>query len=268
MEFDFELALVLATAISGLIWLVDRLLFAGGRRARSMQQTHGSRADAVADPVIVEYARSFFPVLLIVLLLRSFIVEPFRIPSGSMLPTLEVGDFIVVSKFSYGLRLPITHTKILNTGEPHRGDVVVFRYPRNPSVDYIKRIVGLPGDQIAYYNHHVFVNGKPVEMKRIGPYTAPSAPPGADPQIEYRENLGGEKHATLLDPHSGSPEGDFVVPKGHYFVLGDNRDHSNDSRIWGYVPEANLVGKAEMIWMHWNWNHGGIDWSRIGDMIR
>jgi len=268
MEFDFELTLVLATAIAGVIWLVDALLFAGGRRARSMQNTHGSRDDAVPDPLIVEYARSFFPVLLIVLVLRSFIAEPFRIPSGSMLPTLEVGDFIVVSKFAYGIRLPITHTEVLDTGHPHRGDVVVFRYPRNPSVNYIKRIVGLPGDQIAYYNRHVFVNGKAVDMKRVGPYTAPSAPPGAEPQVEFHEDLGGGGHALLLDPHTGSLEGEFVVPRDHYFVLGDNRDHSNDSRRWGYVPEANLVGKAEMIWMHWNWNHGGIDWSRIGEMIQ
>jgi len=268
MEFDFELALVVATAACGLIWLVDAVLFASSRRAESLKKTHGARADAVNDPALVEYARSFFPVLLAVLVLRSFVAEPFRIPSGSMLPTLEIGDFIVVNKFTYGIRLPVLHDKVIPIGEPERGDVVVFRYPRNPSVNYIKRIVGLPGDQIAYYNRRVFVNGEPVPIDRVGPYTAPSAGPGAEPLVEYREKLDQEGHSMLLDPNGRSLEGEFVVPAGHYFVLGDNRDHSNDSRRWGYVPEANLVGQAEMIWMHWNWNGGGVDWGRIGTWIQ
>ena len=267
MDFDFELALVLATAICGLVWAVDAAMFAGGRRARSIKKTHGERDDAIPAPTVVEYARSFFPVLLLVLVVRSFLAEPFRIPSESMLPTLEVGDFIVVNKFSYGVRLPVVHTEVLDLGEPDRGDVVVFRYPRDPSVNYIKRVVGLPGDQIAYYNRRVFVNGKPVPIERVGPYRPPGARPGAEPLIRFRERLGDTTHAMLLDPGGNSLEGEFVVPEGRYFVLGDNRDHSNDSRRWGYVPASNLVGEAEMIWMHWDWGGGGVDWSRIGNTI-
>jgi signal peptidase I len=267
MELDFELALVLATLACGLIWAVDALLFAGGRRARSLAETHGEREDAVRDPTLVEYARSFFPVLLVVLVIRSFLAEPFRIPSESMLPTLHVGDFIVVNKFSYGVRLPVLHTEVLDLGEPERGDVVVFRYPRQPSVNYIKRIVGLPGDQIAYYNRRVFVNGDPVPIDRVGPYRPPGSGPQAEPLIEFREELGDRVHSMLLDPDGRSIEGEFVVPEDQYFVLGDNRDHSNDSRRWGYVPAANLVGEAQMIWMHWDWTDGGVDWSRIGNGI-
>lgn len=267
MNVDFELALVLATLICGLIWAVDAVVLAGGRRARSLNRTKGARTDAVRDPIIVEYARSFFPVLLVVLVLRSFLVEPFRIPSESMLPTLEVGDFIVVNKFSYGVRLPVTNTQLIEFDDPERGEVVVFRYPRRPSVNYIKRIVGLPGDTVAYYNRRVFVNGDPVPLDRVGEYVPPGSGPMETTLLEFRERLGDVMHSVLLDPGARSPEGEFVVPEGHYFVLGDNRDHSNDSRVWGYVPEENLVGRAEMIWMHWDWNGGGPDWSRIGNMI-
>lgn len=267
MTFDFELVLVLATAIAGLIWLGDALMFAATRRAKSLRETHGGREDAISDPAVVEYARSFFPVLLIVLILRSFVAEPFRIPSESMLPTLHVGDFIVVNKFSYGVRLPVTYTRLVEVSSPERGDIVVFRYPREPSVNYIKRIVGLPGDQIAYYNRRVFVNGKAVPMERMGAYTPPGQNGRDDRLIEFRERLGDVTHSVLLDPGGGTLEGEFVVPENHYFVLGDNRDHSNDSRRWGYVPAANLVGKAQMIWMHWDWNGGGVDWSRVGNTI-
>lgn len=268
MGFDFEVALVVATVVCGLIWAVDAALFAGARRTKSLKETHGERTDAVSDPVFVEYARSFFPVLLIVLVLRSFVAEPFRIPSESMLPTLQVGDFIVVNKFSYGVRLPVTHTKLLDTGEPERGDVVVFRYPRSPSVNYIKRIVGVPGDKIAYYNRRIFLNGEPVPIERVGPYTPPGEDPGGEPMVKYRESLGDAGHSIVLDPRGRSFEGEFVVPDGRYFVLGDNRDHSNDSRRWGYVSESHLVGEAEMIWMHWDWHEGGIGWSRIGRFIQ
>ena len=268
MVLDFELILVLATAISGLIWAIDAVFFAGGRRARSMAQSRGSRDDAIPDPTLVEYARSFFPVLLIVLVLRSFLAEPFRIPSESMLPTLEVGDFIVVNKFSYGVRLPVTHTEVIEMGRPERGDVVVFRYPRKPSVNYIKRVIGVPGDQVAYYTRRVFINGEPLPMERVGPYLPPGTPPSAEPLLEFTEEIDERVHSLLLDPDGRSPEGEFVVPDGQYFVLGDNRDHSNDSRSWGYVPEANLVGEAEFIWMHWDWTGGGVEWSRIGDAIQ
>lgn len=271
MGISFEGALVTATAVCGLIWLVDAYLFAPRRRAAAAPSEVGEGADSkpaqpVSDPTVVEYARSFFPVLLIVLVLRSFIAEPFRIPSESMLPTLQVGDFIVVNKFAYGLRLPVLHTQILETGEPERGDVVVFRYPRNPDVNYIKRIVGLPGDRIAYYDRRLFVNGEPVVVEREGSYTPPGSAASEAPLVEFHEQLGGG-HSVVLDPAGRSLEGKFVVPQDSYFVMGDNRDHSNDSRRWGAVPEANLVGEAEMIWMHWDWSEGGIGWSRIGNMI-
>lgn len=265
MEITFEGVLVAATLVCGLVWLIDAYFFAGRRRGGG-READGA-GEPAADPAIVEYARSFFPVLLIVLVLRSFVAEPFRIPSESMLPTLQVGDFIVVNKFSYGVRLPVLHTKVIDTGAPERGDVVVFRYPRNPSVNYIKRIVGLPGDRIAYYNRRLFVNGTPVSMERVGPYLPPGADDVEEPLIRYRESLDGGGHALALDPSGRSLEGEFAVPEGEYFVMGDNRDHSNDSRRWGGVPEANLVGEAEMIWMHWDWNGGGIGWSRIGNMI-
>ncbi len=271
MGVSFEGALVTATLVCGLIWLVDAYFFAPRRRVAAEEgdaaETGASASlQSVSDPTLVEYARSFFPVLLIVLVLRSFIAEPFRIPSESMLPTLQVGDFIVVNKFSYGVRLPVLHTEILETGEPERGDVVVFRYPRNPGVNYIKRIVGLPGDRIAYYNRRLFVNGEPVSIERVGPYMPPGSDASESPLVEFRETLGGG-HSMVLDPSGHSLEGEFVVPQDSYFVMGDNRDHSNDSRRWGAVPEANLVGEAEMIWMHWDWSEGGIGWSRIGNMI-
>jgi signal peptidase I len=264
--FDFELLLVLATAGAGAIWALDAVAFRG-RRRRSFEQTRGARGEAPSDPAVVEYARSFFPVLLIVLLLRTFVGEPFRIPSQSMLPTLQVGDFIVVNKFAYDLRLPVTHTEILDTGQPERGDVAVFRYPRKPEVNYIKRIVGLPGDQVAYYNRRLFINGEPVPVERVGPYRPPGADGQGKPLLEFRETLGVDPHRFLLDPNGRSPEGEFVVPEGQYFVMGDNRDHSNDSRRWGYVPGDNLVGQAEFIWMHWDWHNHAVGWSRIGDAI-
>ena len=177
MNFDFALFLVLATAVSGLIWLLDALMFAGRRRVR--QQSGGD----TREPGLVEYARSFFPVLLAVLVLRSFIAEPFRIPSGSMMPTLLVGDFILVNKFAYGIRLPVIDRKIIETGEPERGDVVVFRFPRDPRLDYIKRVIGVPGDVIAYYNKMLYINGEQLPLQRVGSYTGV----GATGSTEYVE---------------------------------------------------------------------------------
>ncbi|MDX1811789.1 MAG: signal peptidase I [Gammaproteobacteria bacterium] len=220
------------------------------------------------EPVLVEYARSFFPVILIVLLLRSFLVEPFRIPSGSMIPTLKVGDFILVNKFAYGIRLPVTDTKVLGIGEPHRGDVAVFRYPKDPSVDYIKRVIGLPGDRISYRNKTLYINGKRISTSRVGPYTETKDGlpiPGAN---RINEQLTPEiKHDILLESMKPTFNGEWIVPEGHYFMMGDNRDNSNDSRYWGFVPEANLVGKAFMIWMNLNIDDGGVEWSRIGNSI-
>jgi len=268
MSFDFELLLVLATVISGLIWLVDAQYFAK-RREPVPAEGEGGEAKT-GEPYLVEFARFLFPVVLIVLVLRSFVAEPFKIPSGSMLPTLEVGDFILVNKFAYGLRLPVGHQRILNLGNPERGDVIVFRYPENPNVDYIKRVIGLPGDEVAYYNKVLYINGEPVPLEQLDGYyrNHPQA-------LRFEETLGGVKHDILINTIA-SP-GDFVVnvPKRHYFVMGDNRDNSRDSRAWGFVPEENLVGEAFMIWMNWNCTFSGMtrwacqmpSWTRIGNLI-
>ena len=253
---DFALILVVATAITGLIWLADALFFA---RARSLRAVRGV---SVAEPVVVEYAKSFFPVLLIVLLLRSFLFEPFRIPSGSMMPTLLRGDFIFVNKFSYGLRLPVLNTKILEVGEARRGEVVVFRYPSDTSVNYIKRVVGLPGDLVSYSQatKQLTINGEPVPTEVVGDYPA-------QPETDLaREVLGAVEHDILLERLRHSRGGDYRVPEGHYFMMGDNRDRSLDSRVLnavGFVPAVNLIGKAEVRffsindnippWQIWRW---------------
>jgi signal peptidase I len=206
-------------------------------------------------------------VLLVVLLVRSFLVEPFRIPSGSMMPTLLVGDFILVNKFAYGLRLPVLNTKFVRIGEPQRGDVVVFRYPNDPSVDYIKRVIGVPGDHIAYYDRTLTINGKPMPQQGLKVYDGPEAElvPNAEVREEHLQKV---SHNILIQPWKPSVEGEFTVPAGQYFVMGDNRDNSNDSRYWGTVPEQNLVGKAFVIWMNWNSSSGGLARERIGMTIQ
>lgn len=258
-NLNFPLILVIATAVTGVIWLIDAIAFAPKRLL-------AARGGEVGEPLLVEYARSFFPVLFIVLVLRSFIFEPFRIPSGSMIPTLLVGDFILVSKFSYGLRLPVINKKILETGEPELGDVAVFRYPRDPSKDYIKRVVGLPGDTITFQNKKLSVNGELVEVSEGEPYVYTTQDDTEVRAMLFRETLGATTHELLIDPADRhAVNNQWTVPAGHYFMAGDNRDHSNDSRYWGMVPEENLVGRATRIWMHWN---GGVEWGRLGDKIR
>jgi len=266
MIFDFSFYLFMGVVITGLVWLIDKWFFAKKRNQVIQNSTQVHQGVEVSrnakEPVIVEYSKSFFPVLLIVFLLRGFVVEPFRIPSGSMLPSLYIGDFILVNKFAYGIRVPVINKKIFETGEPERGDVVVFRYPRDPNLDYIKRIIGLPGDHIAYYNKVLYVNGKPMERKFIGQYKGP----GQTSANEYIENLEGVKHAMLLMPtRSNKLQAEYIVPEGMYFAMGDNRDNSNDSRFWGTVPEENLVGKAFMIWMHYS-----DEWhlDRVGTIIK
>tara|TARA_R110001606_G_C15404643_1_gene654134 strand:- start:12366 stop:13109 length:744 start_codon:yes stop_codon:yes gene_type:complete len=240
--------------VTGVIWLLDSIFWAR------------NRSKDTKEPVLVEYARSFFPIILVVLVIRSFIAEPFRIPSGSMLPTLHVGDFILVNKFSYGVRLPVLNTKIIDVAEPQRGEVLVFRYPKNPEVDYIKRVVGLPGDKVGYFNKTIYINGEAVvqEPKEKSARLLGLVP---DNSVLHAETLGQHTHQLLLDPNRRLIEGEMVVPAGEYFVMGDNRDNSNDSRFWGTVPEANLVGKAFFIWMSWDWNDGGIVWERLGNKI-
>ncbi|HRQ65569.1 MAG TPA: signal peptidase I [Xanthomonadaceae bacterium] len=264
MNFDFALILVLLTAVSGAIWAVDRWLFAPGRRRRA--------ADGKGkEPVLVEYARSFFPVFLIVLLIRSFLAEPFRIPSSSMMPTLLIGDFILVNKFTYGIRLPVLNSKVISLGEPQRGDVIVFRYPENPKEDYIKRVIGVPGDEVVYRNKVLYVNGVEVPQSPLERYIGKGS--GRDMTgAELRsESVADGEYRILIRPQPGfGPlrDGRWQVGEGQYFVLGDNRDNSQDSRVWGMVPEANLVGKAFLIWWNWDIQHGGMDFGRIGTLIK
>jgi signal peptidase I len=274
MDIDFPTILVGATLITGVVWMLDAMLLAPGRRKRASQLIgQGESQDsekvqkALKMPSPVEYCKSFFPVILAVLLLRSFLVEPFRIPSGSMMPTLLVGDFILVNKFSYGLRLPVLDTKVMELGKPQRGDVVVFRYPKDPAVDYIKRVVGLPGDRIGYFNKVVYINGEAVGQIPAGVYSGQGSGINMSGASKRREQLGNVQHDILVMPRTPGLEGEFVIPEGEYFVMGDNRDNSNDSRFWGPVPEANLVGKAFRIWMNWDSANGGVGFDRIGTKI-
>lgn len=265
---NFALVMLVALVVTGLVWLAD-VLFLRSRRP----------ADA-KEPLLVEYARSFFPVILVVFLLRSFVVEPFRIPSGSMVPTLRAGDFILVNKFTWGIRVPVVNVKLIDVGQPERGDVMVFRYPVDPSLDYIKRIVGLPGDRVTYRDKQLFINGEPVKQEFLRPFDY--VKPGLNNVAArlYREYLGRHAHEILVQ--SDEPpvrlegvrafryrencdynESGFtcVVPPGHYFAMGDNRDDSTDSRYWGFVPDENVVGKAFFIWMNFD------DFGRIGKRI-
>ena len=257
----FEIALVALTLLTGLVWLLDRLVLARRRAA------HQGLLDDDAEPWYVDYSKAFFPVLLVVLILRSFVAEPFRIPSNSMMPTLLTGDFILVNKFAYGLRLPVTNDKFVSIGEPERGDVVVFRPPHLPHQDWIKRVIGLPGDTVAYRDNQVFINGEAM------PYTSNGIYEGRGNGTEMTgaellvEGLPGREHQVL--ERTGMPfrdpgEGEWTVPQGQYFVMGDNRDNSEDSRYWGFVPDGSLRGRAFLIWMNID---DGVDFSRIGERI-
>jgi len=240
MDINLPLILLWLVVISGGIWLVDSLFFARRRKKEAGEQQE--------DPVVVEYAKSFFPILAIVFVLRSFIVEPFQIPSASMVPTLQIGDFILVNKYEYGLRLPVSRTKVVNIGEPQRGDVMVFFPPHMNDTYFIKRVIGLPGDKIELKNNVLYVNGE------LAPQELIQALPPVNPQVEIMwENLYGQRHLMAKNVPPGE-YGNFsgAVPEGHYFMMGDNRDNSLDSRAWGFVPERDVVGKAFAIWMHWD----------------
>lgn len=258
----FEIALVVLTLFTGLVWLLDKLVLAKRREARQ------GLLDDGREPAVVDYSKAFFPVLAVVLILRSFVAEPFRIPSNSMMPTLLTGDFILVNKFTYGLRLPINNHKVVALGEPKRGDVVVFRPPHHPDQDWIKRVVGLPGDRVGYHDNQVTVNGQTLTYAPVGVYQGKGNGTEMTGAEELHENLLGREHAILERtnlPFIDQGEGDWIVPPGHYFVMGDNRDNSEDSRYWGFLPEQNLRGKAFLIWMNFD---GGVDTSRIGNAIR
>jgi signal peptidase I len=264
MIFDFSFILVAATLLTGLIWGIDSLAFKPKRLAAASAK--GVAPENVREPLMVEYARSFFPVILIVLLIRSFLFEPFRIPSDSMMPTLLDGDFIFVNKFSYGLRLPVLNTKIVPIGDPQRGDVIVFRLPRDPATNYIKRLVGLPGDHIVVRGENLYINGERVPTELNGPYNEHGTR-----ATRATEHLGNVDHSVLYMRDRYDSEGrdyDEIVPAGHYFFMGDNRDNSKDSRFFdvGFVPERNLVGKAVRIWLNWDLPNAPI-WERIGAPI-
>jgi signal peptidase I len=261
MIIDFSFILVAAALLTGVVWGVYAL---GVSPQRQKGWVKGELPRA--EPVIVEYARSFFPIILVVLVVRSFIFEPFRIPSDSMMPTLLDGDFIFVSKYSYGLKLPVLNTKVVPIGNPARGDVVVFRLPSDPSINYIKRLVGLPGDRISVRNDQLFINGERIPVEFNGTYEKEDYY-GAQLGLE---RLGEATHTVMYIPGREAADFDGVVPAGHYYFMGDNRDNSRDSRFpeVGFVPEGNLVGKAVRIWLNVKLPSGPVLWSRIGDAIK
>ena len=266
---NFALIMFVALVLTGGVWLLDHFYL----------RKH--RATDAKEPLLVEYSKSFFPVILLVFLLRSFLVEPFRIPSGSMVPTLQAGDFILVNKYPWGIRLPVINHKIIEINQPQRGDVMVFRFPENPSIDYIKRVVGLPGDKIVYTgDKRLFINGELVNWKYERDHDYVEAGLNVARGKIYREQLGKHAHASLIQqdrpplilegvhafPHRSNCDYNqngfsCTVPSGHYFMLGDNRDASQDSRYWGFVPDENVVGRAFLIWMNFD------DFGRIGTSI-
>lgn len=285
----FAIFLVLLTLASGLIWLLDALVLAPKRQQKLVlaQCSAGGQLPAdtseslVKEPQIVETAKSIFPVIALITIFRSFIYEPFQIPSGSMMPTLLVGDFILVEKFSYDVKEPVWRTTLYSNNKPQRGDVAVFKYPEQPTVDYIKRVIGVPGDRIIYRNKQLFIEkacaaeqttncGKlemvELSLKNEGEYYQEQYP-----QRRYTEQLAEVSHDILQTParrehtefffkQRGTAIDEFVVPEGHYFVLGDNRDNSRDGRFWGFVPEHNMVGKAVFIWMSFEFNEDPQSW--------
>ena len=298
IEGNFALLLFLASLVTGLYWLAERFYFLPQRQtaaARLEAETQQRRADneklglrsdegselsqareqLLAQPWWLDWTAGLFPVIVVVFLLRSFLFEPFKIPSGSMIPTLLVGDLILVNKYHYGIRLPVLNIKITEGNKPQRGDVMVFRYPPRPSQDYIKRVIGVPGDEVAYLNKRLTLNGQPVPTQVLPEFFDEDAMRYFK---QYGETLGEKPHRLIVDSDrrggfSEAEIGDFPfrdncrysvegvvckVPEGHYFMMGDNRDNSLDSRYWGFVPDQNIVGKAFFVWM----NFGNL--KRIG----
>lgn len=249
---NFAFWLVLLSAITGFIYMLDIIFWA---KKRGPEQKPGK---------IIEYSRSFFPVFFLVLLLRSFLIEPFRIPSGSLEPTLLVGDFLAVNKFAYGIRLPVLEKKIIPISNPKTGEIAVFRWPPDPSYDYIKRVIGVPGDKVVYHNKVLTINGQ--EMKQtFVEYTTDESSGKA--VAKYKENLKGVKHDIYVRPDVPAVDFEIVVPPGQYFMMGDNRDDSADSRFWGFVADRYLRGKAFIVWMSWNSKTDIVRWSKIGHLL-
>lgn len=266
-KLNFPLVMFILIVVTGVVWLLDKYLL----RAK--------RPVGAAEPWYVDWSKSFFPVILLVFLLRSFLLEPFRIPSDSMVPTLLNGDFIVVNKFTWGIRIPIINRKIIDVSKPERGDVMVFRYPRDPSQDYIKRIIGLPGDTVEYRSKELIINGKKIQLTKLDTYEKADSGLNYIRFDQFRESLGTTPHRAIVDPQQPPVRpfdvmtfpfhenceynvSGFIckVPDGHYFMMGDNRDQSSDSRYWGFVPDQNIVGKAFFVWMNFS------DLKRIGSI--
>lgn len=252
INFDFPFYLTLGVVVTGIITLVDQLAWAKARKEAGGKQ-----------PKVIEYARSFFPALLIVWIIRSFIIQPYQVPTGSLEPTVMPGDFIAVNQLSYGIRFPVPHTKIFGKGEPKRGDVALFYWPEDTKVRFVKRVVGLPGDHVEYKNKILTVNGDTMPQQFEG--TKLSEEPGTVPTlvVHLKEKLNGITHDIYVRPDVNNTDIDVVVPEGHYYMMGDNRDSSLDSRAWGFVPEENLIGKAFGVWMSWNSNLHKVRWNRI-----
>ncbi len=233
-NFDFAAALFWAVVATGVLWVFDKLI------------TAKKRTPDDSDPWWVEYGAGFFPVLFVVFAVRSFFYEPYQIPSESMMPTLKVGDFILVNRWTYGLRAPLSGEVMIPISEPERGDVMVFRFPKQTNVAYIKRVVGLPGDVIELRNKRLTVNGENVDMQAV---TGADIPVRVD---QFTETLGSHQFPTWRDKLRPARDGRWVVPEGEYFMMGDNRDNSNDSRFWGFVPDHLIIGQAVSVWMHWD----------------
>ncbi|MCE3044304.1 signal peptidase I [Legionella sp. 16cNR16C] len=249
---NFALLLVVLSLISGLIYLLDVVFW-------QKKRTPGEKPNK-----IIEYSRSFFPVFFIVLLLRSFLVEPFRIPSGSLEPTLLVGDFLAVNKFAYGLRIPVWEKKVIPVSNPKTGEIAVFRWPPNPGFDYIKRVIGVPGDTISYHNKVLTINGKVMKQSFVEYTTDESSGKAV---AKYQENLNGVSHDIFVRPDVAATDFEVTVPAGQYFMMGDNRDDSADSRFWGFVSDEYLRGKAFLVWMSWNGKTDSLRWSKIGRFV-
>jgi len=278
MTIDFPLILVILVFGTGLIWACDAAFLAPGRR-RAVTALRGQFPDwenagspqaskyqtkakeSSTEPLFVEYAKSFFPVLFVVFVLRSFLVEPFQIPSSSMVPTLQVGDYILVNKFTYGIRLPVIRTKVFDLNQPERGDVMVFFPPHMNDTYFIKRVVGLPGDRVSYHNKLLTVNGEAVVQEHMA-----TLPQGSARYQLSLEALGESNHLTQTNDLRPARDFSVVVKPGHYFMMGDNRDNSSDSRVWGQVPERDIVGKAFAVWMHWDSLFSVPSFSRVGSI--
>lgn len=285
----FAVFLVVFTLAMGLIWLIDAKLYAPARREKIAQVQAAAGGAVLAEeelekiapqPVWAETAQSIFPILALITLFRSFLFEPFQIPTGSMMPTMLVGDFILVQKYSYGVHDPIWRTELIETGEPERGDIAVFKYPLDERLDYIKRVVGVPGDRVIYRNKQFFIQPscerQPDNCDKLAPVELSKVAQGefemmGIPLITAKEQLGDVEHDVLINPaypdmanrfysQPGTRQGEWVVPEGYYFMIGDNRDNSTDSRFWGFVSEEQMVGKAVFIWMSFVFNEGKISW--------